>query len=109
MKKSILCVLLSSAVALFSMGAQANHHEGKAHGDMFKEADTNADGKVSLEEFKVQHEKRMNEMFKKLDTNSDGFIDEAEKKAGHDKMRAMRKEHGKNHHEKMDNTPPPAK
>jgi hypothetical protein len=74
MKKSILCVLLSSAVALFSLAAQANHHEGKAHGDMFN-------------------------------TSSDGFIDEAEKKAGHDKMRAMRKEHTKHYHEKMDNIP----
>jgi len=53
-------------------------------------ADTNQDGKISYEEFKASHEKRLQAQFKRMDTNGDGFIDEAERKQMHDKMREMR-------------------
>lgn len=102
MKKSILFVLLSSVLALGTVTAFANHGDGKGHGAMFKEADTNNDGKITYDEFKVQHEKRMGEMFKKLDANADGAIDEAERTAAHEKMR----EHRKNCMKKMDGNVP---
>ena len=91
MKKLVLSILLSSVMALGVFNAYAMHDGGKAHDGMLKEADTNNDGKISLDEFKAQHEKHMQEMFKTLDTNSDGFIDEAERKAGHEKMREKMK------------------
>ena len=95
------------ALSVFGAGlAFAERDEGREHQDMFKEADTNNDGKVSYEEFKIQHEKHMEEMFKMLDTNGDGFIDETEKKAGHDKMREKFKEMRKNH--KNDDASPPS-
>jgi EF hand domain-containing protein len=53
-------------------------------------ADTNQDGKISLDEYRAANEKRTESQFKRMDTNGDGFVDEAEKKAVGDKMRAMR-------------------
>jgi Ca2+-binding EF-hand superfamily protein len=104
LKTSFITIL---ALSVFGAGvAFAEHDDGREHRDMFKEADTNNDGKVSHDEFKAQHEKHMEEMFKKLDTNGDGFIDEAEKKAGHDRMREKFKEMRKNF--KSDDAPPPS-
>jgi Ca2+-binding EF-hand superfamily protein len=100
--KLILAMLVTLGIVLAG-SAYAEHEMG--HGEMFKEADTNNDGKVSFDEFKAQHEKHMNEMFKRLDTNGDGFIDEAERKAGHDSMN----KNCKMPHKKMDSTPPAAK
>jgi hypothetical protein len=101
---------LTTLLAFIILGAGLAYAEqdgGREHGDMFKEADTNNDGKVSHDEFKAQYEKHMEEMFKKLDTNGDGFIDEAEKNAGRDRMREKFKEMRKNH--KSDETAvPPA-
>lgn len=66
--------------------------EGKGGGNflemMIKRADTNGDGKVSLDEFKAMAEKapggklkdRAEQMFKRLDANGDGFITEDEVK-----------------------------
>jgi Ca2+-binding EF-hand superfamily protein len=96
MKKSVLLVLLSSVLALGALSASANH------GEMFKTADTNNDGKISYDEFKTQHEKRMDEMFKKMDTNGDGVIDQAERSAAREKMH----EHRKNCMKKMDDASP---
>jgi len=103
--KSSLIALL--AISTLGAGvAYAEHDGGREHGDMFKEADTNNDGKVSHDEFKAQHDKHMEEMFKKLDSNGDGFIDEAEKKAGRDNMREKFKEMRKNR-KGGDDMPPP--
>lgn len=82
-------VLLFSSLTSIVQAEEASKDK-QAH---FKEVDTNNDGKISFEEFKLQHEKHMSERFKKIDTNSDGFIDEAERKSAHEKMRAWRKEH----------------
>ncbi len=98
-------LIATAFLSLVGTGFAYAEHEGKKHGNMFKEADTNNDAKVSHDEFKVQHEKRMEEMFKKLDANGDGFIDEAEQKAGPDKMREKMKEHRKN---KIDDSAAPA-
>ncbi len=89
MKMNHIVAGLFVAGALASGFAYAMHepgHEGDHKGQMFKEADTNNDGKVSHDEFKAQHDKHGEEMFKRMDANGDGFIDEAEKKAMHDKM-----------------------
>ena len=78
----------------------------------FEQADTNQDGKISAEEFRIAHEKRGEEMFKKMDANGDGFIDEAERKAFHEKMREHRDEHHKEWKSKSKDestlAPPPA-
>lgn len=102
MKKSVLLVLLSSVVAFGAVSAYAEYGQGNDRGAMFKEADTNNDGKLSYDEFKAQHDKRMDLMFKKMDANGDGFVDMAEKKAARDKMR----EHRKNCMKKMDGDTP---
>jgi len=109
MKKSLLLILLSSILGLGAMSAFADHEMCKDRGAMFKEADTNGDGKISYDEFKAQHEKHMQEMFKTLDANGDGFIDEAERKAGHDKMREKMKDHRAACHKSMDTNQAPAK
>ena len=72
-----------------------NEHTQDRMREAFEQADTNKDGKISYEEFRIAHEKRGEEMFKKIDTNGDGFIDEAERKDFHEKMREHRHEHQK--------------
>lgn len=72
----MLCVLASGAV-------YAEEDEGGHRGPLmdFTKADTNADGKISYDEFKAAHEKRLQAQFKRLDKNGDGFIDQVEKEA----------------------------
>lgn len=91
MKLKHIAAVIASAGILMAGTAHADH--GPDHPGMFKSADTNNDGKLSHEEFKAHHDKRMEEMFRKMDTNGDGFVDEAEKKSMHEKMHEHRKEH----------------
>lgn len=57
--------------------AHAAH--GKGHrGGMFKNADANADGKVSQQEFIA----KATERFQRLDANGDGFLTQEEARAG---------------------------
>lgn len=90
-------MLTGMAYAEHEDGCCCKKHEAgcsKEHkGKMFKEADTNADGKLSRDEFKTQHDKRGEEMFKRMDANNDGVVDEAEKAAMHDKMHGKHKDH----------------
>ena len=103
MKLKLVLVAIAAVSALQVGSVYAENEMG--HGEMFKDADTNHDGKVSMDEFKAEHEKHMQEMFKKLDTNGDGFIDEAERKAGHESM----EKNCKMRHKKMDDAAPVAK
>ena len=83
------------AVSIFARTlSYADHHEGKQEHEKHEmEADVNADGKVSYDEFKGAREQNMQEHFNRRDTNKDGFIDQAEKDAA--------KQNWKKHHGKM--------
>lgn len=52
-----------------------------------KDADTNQDGQVSLDEFTVAHEQRVAERFARLDANADGVISDDEFKAAREERR----------------------
>jgi len=102
MYKSMSYLLLSTVLALGTVAAYANHHEGEESKVNEMKADVNNDGKVSYEEFKAAREKHMEQHFKRMDTNGDGFIDAAEKQAARDNMK-------KHHHackRKMDSDAP---
>jgi Ca2+-binding EF-hand superfamily protein len=71
--KQILLLLFAQAVAIGICSAQTNDFK-----NTFQAADTNRDGKVTLDEFK-QHAKQ--ETFKNIDRNGDGKIDKQEWKA----------------------------
>ena len=60
---------------------------GNRLAEMIKRADTNADGKISKEEFVSARKAELEEQFSKLDTNADGQADEAEMKAIANRMR----------------------
>ena len=66
----------------------ANHHEGGEHHnkmeDYKKSADTNNDGKLTYDEYKLHNENRAKMQFEHMDANKDGTLDEAELKMIHD-------------------------
>ena len=80
--------LMGLAVASWSM---ENPPMG-GPGNMLEQADTNHDGKVSYDEFKAFHEKRMQEHFKKMDLNGDGYIDKEEAAKAREMMHEKRQE-----------------
>ena len=94
---------LATMLGLFAFGSvYAGDGEGcHKHGDDMKKSDVNNDGKLSYDEFRTSHEKRMEKHFKRMDVNSDGFVDAGEKQAARDKMREMFKKH----HPKMQQEP----
>jgi hypothetical protein len=77
---SMLIMILASSPALAERGHQ--------QGPMFKKADTNADGKVSKEEYLKAQEQQ----FAKMDANSDGFFTQDEAEALKQKWAEKRKE-----------------
>ncbi len=92
--KSLKLLVISSLVLGLTQVAYADHHESShhegghdkaAHGQMWKDADTNKDGAVSKEEFLAKQQARAEKKFAKLDANNDGKVDEAEIKAMHQK------------------------
>lgn len=82
MKKWV--ILPAVALALFSAPVWADDHggkgprgEGKHHGKMLQEADSNGDGAVSKQEFLDAHARKFDEM----DANGDGSLTEEDMKA----------------------------
>jgi|GEM_PF-1895850 len=92
MKNTLITFAVASGIALSAMSVFANHHEGQRHdaSNWEMKADTNQDGKISLDEYKAVRDQHLQEMFKRKDANNDGFIDEAERKAAKDKWHAHR-------------------
>ena len=99
--------VLTAVLGLFAFGSAyaGDGEDCHKHGDGMKNADTNNDGKLSYDEFRTSHEKRMEKHFKRMDSNSDGFVDAGEKQAMRDKMREMFKKH---HPQMQDKTEQPA-
>lgn len=93
--KSLKLLVISSLVFGWAQVAYADHHEGghdkAAHGQGWKEADTNKDGVVSKEEFMAKQQARAEKKFAKLDANGDGKVDDAEIKAMHQKCEHHKK------------------
>jgi len=58
--------------------------------EFFKRVDTNADGKVSKEEFVANSQKEIEDRFAKVDANSDGSVERSEMEAAAQKMREGR-------------------
>ncbi len=110
-------IAVGAALLLAMQGAAWANHDGSGphaggndgmggHQQMMEQADTNHDGKISHDEFKAAHEKRMEEMFKKLDANGDGFIDKDEMAKGRDAMRERMREHMQKRQQKMQDQKP---
>jgi len=80
---------------------------GAMAGMMFRHADADHDGKVSL----AEAEKAALDRFDRIDTNHDGVIDDAEREAAHQRMAARfrdRRAHWMEHKGDMTPPPPPA-
>jgi len=82
-----LAICLSSLVTIAAYAqegerkapARAGSEGGASRmGEMVKKADTNADGKISKEEFLAASAKEASDRFSKLDANADGSVDETE-------------------------------
>ena len=100
-KTSALVAMLSVFAAGFAYAGDGEGCDKHGQKGAMKNADTNSDGKLSYDEFRTSHEKRIEKHFKRMDANSDGFVDAMEKQAARDKMREMFKKH----HDKMQQEP----
>ena len=87
MKLNVVLSVALCAVVLSSGLALANHHEGAENDNKepYKSsADTNKDGKLTYEEYKLHNENRAKNKFDHMDANKDGTLDEAELKMIHE-------------------------
>lgn len=94
--RKVIGIAAGTALLLALQGAawamEGGPGGGREHDRMMEEADANHDGKVSYDELKAAHEKRMQEHFKKMDANGDGFVDKAEAQKAREMMREKMKE-----------------
>jgi len=89
--------LMIAAVAV--LGAGAAYAAGP-----LKNADTNNDGFVSLDEMKAAHSARIEEHFARVDSNGDGLLSEEERAAAREARREHRKD--QRHHRRHMRTNP---
>jgi hypothetical protein len=68
---------LGTCIAVAQDGAAKGDGQGRI-ADFLKRADTNADGKISKEEFNEFSKRDSGDRFAKIDANADGFIDQTE-------------------------------
>ena len=69
--------------------AVAQPPAGFSPSEMLKRADTDGDGKVSLDEFIRARTAALEQAFARLDADGDGKLDEKEAEAGAEQMRSM--------------------
>ena len=88
MKLNLALKTFTLAVVLSTGTAMANHHEGGEHQNKMEDyktsADTNKDGKLTFDEYKMHNDNRTKMKFERMDANKDGTLDETELKAVHD-------------------------
>lgn len=88
MKKIILPILVT-ALAIFSVQAQAGDRGGKRHAKILECLDTNEDGAISLEEYLAKHEER----FSDIDEDGDQSLSAEELETIHKGKKGKRRKY----------------
>jgi Ca2+-binding EF-hand superfamily protein len=84
----VVGLIAAAALAVPVMAQDAKPTVAAKHADKmeaFKKADANADGKLSLDEFKTFAKNDAEKKFTAADTDKDGFVTPEELKAAHGK------------------------
>ena len=79
-------------IATFAVLGAGAAYAGGGH---FKNADSDGDGYVSLDEVKAAHNVRIEQHFADADADGDGLLSKAERAAARDQMRERHREHRK--------------
>lgn len=83
----VLAALAAPAVA----GSKHHGHDRPGRdGQLFRQADTNRDGRISRGEFLAMSTRKANRAFDRLDDNRDGVISQAERRDAWDDRRDRR-------------------
>lgn len=94
MIKQMMMACLVAAGMMAATGAEAQERDGKKHkdkGEMFKQMDTDGDGKISRAEADKGEKGKLKEKFAMIDTDNDGFLTKEEMKAFREKKKEERK------------------
>lgn len=83
---SLGILTLSTYIAVAQDGAPKGEGGGRI-AEFLKRADTNTDGKISLEEFNEFAKRDSGDRFSKMDANADGFVDSTEMSQIGERMR----------------------
>ena len=75
-------LVIASIAAIAALGVTASFA-----GEGMKKADTDGDGFITQDEFKAEHNARVEEHFSRIDTNADGLLSEDEMRAAHEARR----------------------
>jgi hypothetical protein len=87
-------LVLSGLLVTFQAHAEAQDKGAAALREIFKQVDSNGDGRISLDEYRAAALKKADAQFKAMDSNGDGMVSPQEFAAAIVKWKEMQQQRG---------------